>query len=177
MITFYSFINEAKYMFPQEKTGAIISGPLKLRIKEVRPGAYVAYHKNKKVGAAITWNDINHGKFSIYKSATHPDYQRMGIMRQLYQYIEQTTGKQLTPATALSDDGFEFWKRYRPEAVKDDLRNMKGELLGKTFEHPKYGKVRIDGVGSGVVRVTLPDEYHNTTLNRKKLIELGVLNS
>jgi nicotinamide mononucleotide adenylyltransferase len=141
---------EAKDMFPQEPTGNKIQGPLKITYKTPREGMYTAHHKGKRIAAAVTWNDLKHGKFSIYKSETHPDYRRMGVMRGLYDYIEKTTGKELHPSSTLSNDGYEFWAKYRPEAVKDDLRRYKDKLIGKEVTHPTYGKGIISKVGSGI---------------------------
>lgn len=124
---------------------------LKIKIKSPREGVYTAHQGRKRVGAAITWNDVGHGKFGIYKSETHPDYRKKGVMRQLYNHIEKTTGKTLHPASALSDAGHKFWSKFRPEAVKDDLRNHHDKLIGKDVHHPTHGPAKIDSVGSGGV--------------------------
>lgn len=131
--------------------------PVKIKQHPKNPSAYLAYHGRKRVGAAVTWNDLNHGKFSIYKSETHPDYRQKGVMRQLYHHIEKTTGKQLHPASALSDDGHKFWSKYRPEAVKDDLRNHTHKLMGKDVSHPMHGPGKIERVGSGGASVRMPN--------------------
>jgi GNAT superfamily N-acetyltransferase len=130
--------------------------PVKIRQFKNNPNAFGAYHKNKRVGAAIHWNDITHGKPSIYKSEVHPDYRKKGVATQLYKHIEKHIGKELHPATSLSDDAFHFWKKYRPEAVKDDLRHHKDKLMGKEIEHPVHGKGKIESVGSGNATVRLP---------------------
>lgn len=136
--------------------------PVKIKQHPKNPSAYLAYHGRKRVGAAITWNDLNHGKFSIYKSETHPDYRQKGVMSQIYHHIEKTTGKQLHPASALSDDGHKFWSKYRPEAVKDDLRNHAHKLKDKDVSHPTHGPGKIERVGAGGVLARMPNgnNYH-----------------
>jgi ribosomal protein S18 acetylase RimI-like enzyme len=90
----------------------------------------VAKVGKRVVGRAHAWNDSN-GDFVIMESAVHPDYRQRGIARQMYAQIEEKAGKQLKPAISLSDDAFEFWKRYRPEAVAGDLRHIKDQLVGQ----------------------------------------------
>lgn len=145
-------------LFPQEKTGATLpDGPLKLTIKEPRQGVFTAHYKGKRVGAVSTWNDLQHKKFSVFKSETHPDYRQRGVMTALYQHIETTTGKQLHPSSSLSDDGHAFWSKYRPEAVENDLRKHRGKLMDKEIDHPIHGKGRITSVGSGMATATRDD--------------------
>jgi len=143
--------------------------PLNLKIKERAGDIYTAYHKGKKVGHAQTWDEG--GKFSIYKSATHEDYRKRGVMTALYKHIESTTGKQLHPSSSLSDDAHGFWSKYRPEAVKDDLRNHREKLMGKEVEHPRHGKGVIDTVVAGGVGVKMPNG-NTYTLHKNKVNHL-----
>lgn len=147
---------------------------LEVKIKQVSPNVYTAYHKRKVAGKAITWNGDSHDKFSIFVSETKPEYRRSGVMTQIYQYIEKTTGKELHPASALSDDGFAFWAKYRPSAVKNDLRHFRDRLLDKEAIHPKYGPGIIYSVGSGSVALRT---QRDTTfvLMRKDLIANGLI--
>lgn len=90
----------------------------------------VAKIGGRVVGHANAWKDSN-GDFVIMESAVHPSHRRKGIATTLYQHIERESGRQLKPAISLSDDAFEFWKRYRPEAVAGDLRHIKDQLEGR----------------------------------------------
>jgi predicted GNAT family acetyltransferase len=162
MLSFLQYIAEAKTLFPQEPTGAHHEGPLNLKVKEPHNGIYKAFHKGKLVGAASTWNDLSHGKFSIYKSETHPDYRKKGVMQHIYHHIEKTTGKQLHPSSTLSDDGHKLWQKFRPDAVKNDLRNHRDKLIGKETVHPKYGPGKIERVGSGNVTSKMPSGMNYT---------------
>ena len=150
-------IEEAKELFPQQRTGfEVPQGQLQVSIRQTTPNVYQAYHKNKRVGVAITNQDPNHGKFSVYKSETHPDYRQRGVMSNLYRYIEQTTGNQLHPSSILSDEGYKFWSKYRPEAVSDDLRAHTDKLMGKELVHPQYGRGTIQNVSASGVTVAMP---------------------
>ncbi len=106
--------------------------------------SYVVSQSNGlRVAIAAPWED-SRGVFCILESAVAPHMRRRGIATMLYRHIEEVTGRQLSPAVSLSDDAFEFWKRYRPEAVANDLRHRKGELLGQkvlVLEKPLDGGV------------------------------------
>lgn len=92
------------------------------------------------VGSATAWFDSN-DRWVILSSGVRPRYRRRGIATAMYKAIEAESGKQLTPAISLSDDGFEFWKTYRPEAVAQDLRH-RPELIGrKAMKNGKVGKI------------------------------------
>lgn len=76
------------------------------------------------------WHDCE-GRFCVLSSYVRPDYRRRGVARALYGAIEEATGKVLNPAVSLSDSAFEFWKRFRPAAVSQDLRHVRSRLLGE----------------------------------------------
>lgn len=97
--------------------------PVKIKQHPKRPSEFSAYHKGKLVGRAIHWKDLNHGMPSIFNTEVKAEYRKKGVASQLYKHIEHHLGHELHPATALSDDGHAFWSKYRPEAVKNDLRN------------------------------------------------------
>ena len=159
-------VNEAHDVFPQESNKPH-EGPLKIKVKQhpKNPDCYMAYHGKKRIGAAMTTKDIEHGKHSIWKSETHPDYRQKGVMRHIYNHIEKTTGKELHPSSTLSDDGHKFWQKFRPEAVKDDLRNHRDKLVGKEVEHSHYGPGKIERVGRKGVLAAKPNgnTYHLST--------------
>lgn len=92
------------------------------------------------VGSATAWLDSN-DRWVILSSGVRPRYRRRGIATAMYKAIEAESGKLLTPAISLSDDGFQFWKSYRPEAVALDLRH-RPELIGrKAMKNGKVGKI------------------------------------
>lgn len=103
--------------------------PANLRIEQVGTHRYRATVGRANVGWASAWRDWN-GQFVILEAVVHPAWRRRGIATALYTRIETDAGVQLQPADSTSDDAFEFWKAFRPEAVKDDLRHRRGELLG-----------------------------------------------
>ena len=163
MKSFKDFIAEEKFQ------------PSDLKIKKTGDATYTAYHKRKVVGKAIV--DYPHekqpeGTISIFKMTTHPDYRGRGVMTHVYNHIEKDTGKRLVPSNATTDDGFEFWKRYRPDEVKNDLRMHRDKLLGKEVEG-KSGKAIIKSVGEGGVIA----KYHNsdttTYKSRADLVKSG----
>lgn len=154
----------------------IIEEPLNIKITPHPndPQFFRAHHPktNKIIGGAIWTHDVNHGKPAIHKVHVDPAYRKRGVATQLYKHIENHIGQQLHPAHSLSDDGFEFWKHYRPEAVKDDLRHHKDKLLGKSYTHERHGKGTIDGVSSRTATIKKPDgsEYY---VNRDALTKSG----
>lgn len=86
-----------------------------------------ARHGHAVVGVARAWMDSN-DVFCMLKVFVAPAWRRQGIARAMYAAIEMASGQLLHPAISLSDDGFEFWKRYRPTAVEQDLRHRRDEL-------------------------------------------------
>lgn len=89
-------------------------------------------------------------------------------MTAIYKHIESRIGGHLTPSSTLSDDGHAFWSKYRPEAVKNDLRNHRSKLMGKTVTHPKHGEGTIETVGSGVVSARMKNG-NTFTLKRDEI--------
>jgi GNAT superfamily N-acetyltransferase len=87
----------------------------------------------RTAGKASAWIDSS-GKFTIQDVAVSAPFRRRGIATQMYRELEQRAGRELQPADSLSDDAFEFWKSYRPDAVAYDLRHRKDELLGASVE-------------------------------------------
>lgn len=73
----------------------------------------------------------------------------------MYRSIEATSGVQLNPAISLSDDAFEFWKAYRPQAVAHDLRHQP-ELIGRKAQ--KNGRIgRIIKACGGIATIEFDD--------------------
>lgn len=120
---------EATAAKPEKKPTKAKKDDVSIESGEISNSA-VAKIGGRVVGHANAWKDSN-GDFVIMESAVHPSHRRKGIATTLYQHIERESGRQLKPAISLSDDAFEFWKRYRPEAVAGDLRHIKDQLEGR----------------------------------------------
>ena len=122
--------------------------------------SYTASIGKRVVGRAVAWID-SFGDFTILEVAVHQSYRRRGVARALYSCIEADAGQQLKPATSLSNDAFEFWKRYRPEAVANDLRHRRDELMGRKVE--KSGRTAtIISIGAGAVTARYDDATERT---------------
>ena len=111
----------------------------------------VAKIGNKIVGKLILYrNQGLDGKNEVYKVAVDDPYKKSGIGRLMYKAAEDAFGE-IKPSEALSDEGFEFWKKYRPEVFSpNDLRLHKDKIIGKFIEHPKFGKLQIQSVSKTV---------------------------
>lgn len=102
------------------------------------------------VGSATAWFDCN-DRWVILGSEVRPRYRRRGIATAMYKAIEAESGKLLTPAISLSDDGFEFWKAYRPESVALDLRHRPDLIGRKAMKNGKVGKITKASGGVAVI--------------------------
>jgi GNAT superfamily N-acetyltransferase len=99
-----------------------------------------AYWKGRLIGRLVlnTFPEPEHqpNQRCVFKVCVEELYRRRGVGRLLYGKAEEYCtihGHEFVPSPkrVLSDDGFEFWKRYRPEAVRDDARHWAGQYLGK----------------------------------------------
>ena len=124
----------------------------------------------KIVGQATAWND-SRDVFVIMNTEVREQYRKRGIAREMYQAIEDATGKQLSPAVSLSDDGFEFWKRFRPEAVSRDLRHWKDELKDvKAIYRGDSGRITKASGGTATMTFDTPKANGtHTTIRRHDL--------
>lgn len=135
-----------------------------------------------KTNQILGWLIVGYGKreglHTIYKVAVDPSFRRQGIATALYKAAEEKFG-QLMPSSTQSDNAFDFWKTYRPEAVKDeiDLRPFKDQLIGKKFDHPTKGPIEIIRAhrsgATGVIKNR--ERYTELSLNKNDLIEFGLL--
>lgn len=123
----------------------------------------------KVVGMASAWKDSNEN-FVILNVEVRAQYRRRGIATSMYQAIE-AAAQPLQPAISLSDDGFEFWKRYRPEAVAKDLRHWKDLLIGaRVMKEGHAGRITQASGGSATMAYDVPLPNGSlTTLRRKDL--------
>ena len=141
---------------------------------------FLAYDRrtNLKVGWLIVGYKNEDGSRSVHNVAVDPVFRRQGIATSLYKAAEQEFGK-LTPSTAQSDNAFDFWKTYRPEAVKDktDLRPLKDQLLGKKFDHPRLGPMEIIEVNIHTATGLIKNRERHTEifLNKNDLIKFNLL--
>jgi GNAT superfamily N-acetyltransferase len=97
-------------------------------VKRIEDSFYRAYDKNGKMAGALVVDPHRTPK-EVFKVAVDPEFRRRGVASAMYQQAEKDHGE-LTPSSALTDEGFEFWKGYRPESVKNDLRMHQKELMG-----------------------------------------------
>lgn len=144
--------------------------PLDLKLEPGRfsKGYFDAFVGKRRVGAIAAWMD-SRDKFVVMDVYVSRPFRRRGVATAMYRAVEEQAGKQLTPAVSLSDDGFEFWKAYRPEAVALDLRHRKEELTGRrgmkngregVLADPNGGTAKLvypDGTYSVVLRAELDD--------------------
>lgn len=131
-----------------------------LLIEQIGKHHYKATVGRRHVGSAVAWRDWA-GHFVILNVVVHPCWRRRGIATALYSRIETDAGVQLAPTDSTSDEAFEFWKSYRPDAVRDDLRHRRLELLGSQVT--KAGRqATITAVGSRVVTARYNDATERT---------------
>lgn len=139
--------------------------PLNLTLKAGHKGYFDAYVGKRRVGAICAWED-SRGEFVVMEVVVSAPYRRRGVATAMYRAVEEQAGRQLKPAVSLSDNGFEFWKAYRPEAVADDLRHRLDELIGRRgVKHGREGI--ITKASGGTATLTLPDGMHYTILRRE----------
>ena len=133
---------------------------------------------NKKLGWLIVGYKNEDGSRSVFNVAVDPVFRRQGIATSLYKAAEQEFGK-LTPSTAQSDNAFDFWKTYRPEAVqnKTDLRPLKDQLIGKKFDHPRLGPMEIIEVNIHTATALIKNREQHTEifLNKNDLVKFNLL--
>lgn len=142
--------------------------------------AVIAKIKNKIVGKMILYrNQGSHGKNEIFKVVVDEPYRRSGIATLMYKTAEEKFGE-IRPSHALSDEAFEFWKKYRPAVFSnDDMRLYQDKLIGKYLNHPTFGQVQIESVASSVVIVKIlkgEKAGYTTAMKREEVVsQLGEL--
>ncbi len=136
--------------------------PMPFTIEQVARHSFRAYVGKRLVGSASAWQDSD-DRFVILESFVKPAYRRRGIATALYQAIEEAAGAQLTPAHSLSDDAFEFWKAYRPEAVANDLRHRREALMGaKVVKDGRLATIMVVGPGNVTIQYDDATELTNS---------------
>lgn len=138
--------------------------------------AYQARVGSRVVGQATAWTD-SRGVFSILSVTVREKYRRRGIARALYAAIESEAATTLRPAVSVSDDAFEFWKKFRPEAVAADLRHRRAELMGRALV-VKCRRATVVSVGSGGMTAKYDDateRVNSETFVRTRDVELVLI--
>lgn len=140
-------------------------------IRTPRKNTAEAWAGKRLVGRVTAWED-SRGEFVVLRSFVRDDYRRRGIASQLYRAIEENAGKELKPAVSLSDEAFEFWKRYRPTAVAQDLRHWKDQLIGASVVDSKGREGVVAEASGGIANVRLPDGQ--TTVIRRDALNAAL---
>lgn len=134
---------------------------------------------NRKLGYLIVGYKNEDGSRSVHKVAVDPEFRRQGIATTLFKAAEQEFGELTPTKIALSDNAFDFWKTYRPEAVQNrtDLRPFKDQLLGKKFDHPRLGPIEIIKVDRTGAQGLIKNRERHTeiSLNKNDLIKFNLL--
>ncbi len=131
---------------------------------------YVARAGKKVVGRAHPWED-SQGNWVMENIRVSPDFRGRGVGRAIYSEVEKQSGRELKPAISLSDDAFEFWKRYRPDAVKDDLRH-RADLVGTSVV--VKGRAGTIKTASGKVAIVKYDDENSTVAVRGDKIDEAI---
>ena len=122
--------------------GKAIPGGYTIKVVPEKLGV-LARFKGRNVGQLTLSRD--NGKLTAFQMAVHPDHQRKGLMSAMHDAAEEAFGK-IEPDATLTDQGFDFWKGYRPDAVSDNLRFHRDRLMGQTVKTP-YGPGTVQSVG------------------------------
>ena len=91
----------------------------------------------------------------VFNMAVKPEFQRQGLMRQMHESAETHFGP-INPSRTLSDDGFNFWKSWRPSAVKNSYRFYADNLINKPVTHPSGEVGHVIGVGDKSITALRP---------------------
>src|SRR5690348_15040778 len=100
-----------------------------VEIKHNGYGDFKVMYKGRPIGGCAVWSGgypSDPDTMEIMNVVVSKQYRKKGVGRLLYNAVDEyvkSKGKTLVPATSLSDDAFEFWKKWRPEAVADDGRH------------------------------------------------------
>jgi hypothetical protein len=124
--------------------GAVVPKGYSIKVDPDRLGV-LARFKGRNVGQLTLSRDRETGKLSAFQMAVHPDHQRKGLMSAMHDAAEEAFGP-MQPDKTLTDQGFAFWKGYRPDAVSDNLRFHADKLMGQTVNTP-YGAGTVESVG------------------------------
>lgn len=155
-------------------------GNVSIWIKKDYAPTVIAKIKNKIVGKMILYRRQSpHGKNEIFNVEVEEKFRRSGVATLMYKIAEEAFGE-IYPSQALSDDAFQFWRKYRSAVFpNDDLRLYKDKLLGKYLNHPIFGQVQIESIAASVVIakiLTGEKAGYTTAIKRDEVVsQLGEL--
>lgn len=98
-------------------------------VKRIEDHTYRAYAKSGRIAGQLTINPYSKPK-EVFEIVTNPQFQRQGVATAMMQAAEKDHGE-IGPSTTLSEEGFRFFQKFRPEAVAADLRNHAAQLMGQ----------------------------------------------
>lgn len=129
------------------------------------PSKVVDAKLGKSLIGRLVVSDANGIPPHAFGVAVEPPYRRQGIARAMYQLAEESLGKHLVPSSAQTDDGFNFWMKYRPDAIDPrDLRRFKDQLMGMRVPTP-YGDGNVYSMGQRALMARL-DNGNNAPARR-----------
>jgi hypothetical protein len=116
------------------------------------------------------------GKGTISNIWVRDDFRRKGVARQIHDFVSGMLGKEgreLVPSSYLKEAGFQFWSKYRPDAVKGDMRSHRDFIEAYAEDH--FGKnVRVE-FRSGDTATVFSDGKNVGEITKQMLMEEGIL--
>jgi hypothetical protein len=141
--------------------GSVLPKGYSLKVDREKMGV-LAHYNGQPVGQLTLMRDPESNDLTAFQMAVHPKHQRKGLMSAMHDAAEEAFGP-MQPDKTLTDDGFAFWKRYRPDAVSNNLRFHADKLIGQTMQ-TRYGPGTVKSVGSNGMNTDLTDpEYVGST--------------
>lgn len=124
--------------------GRVLPDGYTIHVDKNRFGVLGKY-KGRNVAQLTLRRDRDTGDMSAFQMAVHPDHQRKGLMSAMHDAAEREFGP-MKPDETLTDEGFDFWRGYRPDAVSNRLRFYRENLMGKPIQ-TSYGPGTVKSVG------------------------------
>lgn len=115
----------------------------------------LAHYKGRPVGQLTLSRNRETGDLTAFQMAVHPKHQRKGLMSAMHDAAEDAFGP-MKPDQTLTDQGFAFWKGYRPDAVSNNLRFHADKLMGQTVQ-TSSGPGVVKSVGRNGMNADLTD--------------------
>lgn len=137
--------------------GKVLPKGYSLKVDKNKLGV-LAHYNGQPVGQLTLMRDRDSGDLTAFQMAVHPKHQRKGLMSAMHDAAEEAFGP-MQPDKTLTDDGFAFWKGYRPDAVSNNLRFHADKLMGQTMQ-TRYGPGTVKSVGSNGMNTDLTDPEH-----------------
>jgi len=115
----------------------------------------LAHYNGRPVGQLTLSRNRETGDLTAFQMAVHPKHQRKGLMSAMHDAAEDAFGP-MKPDQTLTDQGFAFWKGYRPDAVSNNLRFHADKLMGQTVQ-TSSGPGVVKSVGRNGMNADLTD--------------------